>query len=248
MNHSSRQISYPIVIVVILILIIHSYQLPQVQCQENIENNTNHCIGIGFGYATGDATLLEIPPLVSASYSYSFSRFFQAEFLYSYLGTVSINQSGISTVALLGIGSLAETSMATFFQISGIVSPLSDVSGFKIGIGVSMRNHKYAYFDSVVPLAPFQDSRIHYLIDYRFGIHGLVEYQVLAMERCSLHIRGQFTWFFPAFAGSAFSKSKEYINFPQSAQDREAVDTIFQSLIQIAPYSVSLGAFLHINF
>jgi hypothetical protein len=135
--------------------------------------------------------------------------------------------------------------MATFFQISAIVSPLNDASGLKVGIGASMRNHKYAYFDQIDPI---QDDRISYLIDYRLGIHGLVEYQILAMERCSLHLRGQFTWFFPAFAGSAFSNGKEYINFPQSAQDREEVGTIFQSLIRISPYSVNLGAFLRINF
>jgi hypothetical protein len=214
--------------------------------QETTQVNINNYIGVGFGFATGDVTLLEIPPLVSASYTHSFSSLFLAELSYSYLGTVSVHQSGASNRTSFGIGSLAETSMAAFGQMSLILAPIQGASGFRIGSGISLRSHKYAYFDQI---ALQQDDRISYLIDYRLGVHGLVEYQIASLERCSLHLRGQFAWFFPAFAGNAFILEKEYFNFPQlSLQEREEVQKTFQSLIQVAPYTISLGAFLRIGF
>jgi hypothetical protein len=206
--------------------------------------------GFGINAAIGDATLLQIVPLLTFTYRHTFSRMWAAEISYSYTGEAAI--STMSTAGQFAYTS-KEVSKATQTCIIGYY--LAD-NNWILGMGISMRHRTYAGFIARYPF--LQDTNIRYLLEYNLGVSAAVEYPIAQFDSILLSLRAQCSYYLPAFAGDAIIDDYSFKNFPANPNvkwpvpptytTQYSVPQFFRYSVAAEPFIASLGAFLRINF
>jgi hypothetical protein len=206
--------------------------------------------GFGINAAIGDATLLQIIPLLTFTYRHTFSRMWAAEILYAYTG-----EATISTVFTVGQFAYTSMEVSKTTQVGIIGYYLAD-NNWVLGMGVSMRHRMYAEFIARYPF--LQDTNIRYLLEYNMGVSATVEYPIAQFDSILLSLRAQCSYYFPAFAGNAIIDDYSFKNFPANPNvkwpvpptytTQYSVTQFFRYSVTAEPFIASLGAFLRINF
>ena len=206
--------------------------------------------GFGINAAMGDATLLQIVPLLTFTYRHTFSRMWAVEISYSYTG-----ESAISTMYTAGQFAYTSKELSKGTQV-GIIGYYLANNNWIFGMGVSMRHRMYAGFIARYPF--LQDTNIRYLLEYNMGVSATVEYPIAQFDSIVLLFRAQCSYYFPAFAGDAIIDDYSFKNFPANPNvkwpvpptytTQYSVPQFFRYSVTAEPFIASLGAFLRINF